>query len=102
MEEINCQQSKLAWDTVNEIPGRKASNQRKLKADNPAARVRLWKDRFVTLLGQSSETTNNQLVSKVIEGIVPIHTEDFNIEELRKCIKSFNNNKAAGADNIPI
>ena len=57
---------------------------------------------LVSLLGQPPEITNNQPITKVIEGVVPISTVDFNIEELWKCIKSFKNNKAAGVDNIPI
>ena len=81
---------------------RHQSSRGKLKADNPAERVKLWKDHFVSLLGQPPEITNNQPISKVVEGIVPISTEDFNIEELQKCIKSFKNNKAASVDNIPI
>ena len=99
---IECKQSKVAWNTVNEISGRKTSNKGKLKADNPAERVKLWKDHFVNLLGQPPVITDNQSISKVVEGIVPISTEEFNLEELRKCIKSFKNNKAVGVDNIPI
>ena len=79
----------------------KGNKQGKVMADNPAERVKLWEDHFVNLLGKPPETTNIEPISKIVENILPINTEDFNIEELRKCIKSFKN-KATGIDNIPI
>lgn len=95
-------QSRVVWDTVNEISGRKATNRGKLKADNPAERVKLSEEHFVNLPGKPPETTNTEPISKVVENILPMNTEEFNIEELSKCIKSFKNNKATGIDNIPI
>ena len=39
-DEIDCKQCKVAWDTINEISVRKASNRGMSKADNPAERVK--------------------------------------------------------------
>lgn len=45
------QQSRLVWETVNEISGRKHNVKGRLKADTPEERLEKWKDHFGNLLG---------------------------------------------------
>ena len=59
-------------------------------------------DRSLCFVGQPSGVANNQPISEEVEGTFHMDTEDFNIEELRKCIKSFKNNKTASVDSMPI
>ena len=93
------QKSRLAWSTINEISGRKKTNRGQIKAESPEERVKLWKDHFVNLLGQTP-VIDVKPTNKVIDEL-PIKTEDFTLDELSKAIKSLKNNKAAGLDEIP-
>ena len=95
------QQSRLAWETVNEITGRKNTPTGKIKADNPEERLKKWKDHFENLLGQPPVISEQEII-RLVEGTLPINTEDFTKEELLKCIKSFKKGKAAGLDDIPV
>ena len=46
-------QSSLAWQTVNEITGRKKSTKAKIKASNQEERLKKWMNHFQNLLGKS-------------------------------------------------
>ena len=43
--------SALAWETINDISGRKRSNKSKLKANNDNELIELWHKYFKELLG---------------------------------------------------
>ena len=49
--------SALAWQTINEISGRKKSNKSKLKANNDNERIKLWHKHFKDLLGKNIQST---------------------------------------------
>ena len=84
----------LAWETINEIKGRKNTPTGKIKADNPEERLKRWKDHFENLLGQPPII--EQEILRVVEETLLINTEEFTKEELLKCIKSFKKEKADG------
>ena len=69
--------ARLAWNTVNEV-----SKKGQLRADSPEERVKLWKDHFEKLLGQSP-VVNDQPVEKIFNPL-PININDFTEEELMK------------------
>ena len=92
-------QSKLAWDTVNEITRRKASKAGQIRANSPEERIKLWKDHFENLLGQPP-TIDDQPIIKVHDPL-PISTSDFTMQELTLAIKMSQNNRATGLDEIP-
>ena len=46
------QQSRLAWETVNEITCRKNTPSGKIQGDNPNERSQKWKNHFQNLLGE--------------------------------------------------
>ena len=98
---IQHQKSGLAWETVNELTGRKGTNKGRIKAKSPEERVSKWKNHFSNLLGQPPNVTTKPTVSVICETL-PINTENITMEELVKCVKGFKNNKANGLDNIPI
>ena len=93
--------SNIVWGIVNEVSGRKGTDSGKIKAKNPQERIQKWKDHFQNLLGQSPEAKPAE-IKTVFRDVLPINTDDFTLEELKKCIRSFKNNKASGLDNIPI
>ena len=92
--------SRLVWDTVNEVTRRKGPKRGRIKTSNTDERLAIWKDHFQKLLEQSPEI-DDQPVPKVFDTL-PIKTGEFNAIELQASIKSFQNNKATGLDNIPI
>ena len=98
---IEHRKAGLAWETVNELTGRKGTNRGRIRAKSPEDRVKKWKDHFLNLLGQPPTVTSKPTVT-VVEEILPINTENISMDELVKCVKSFKNNKADGLDNIPI
>ena len=95
------QKSRLVWMTVNEITGRKKTNQGKIKANTSEERIAKWKEHFSSLLGQPPKISESPTIL-VNDDILPIETADFTRDELIKCINTFSNNKAPGLDNIPI
>ena len=91
--------ARLAWDTVNEISGRKNTKKGQIRAESPEERIELWKKHFENLLGKPP-VINDCPIEKVFETL-PIETNDFTEIELVKAIQSLKNNKAAGLDGIP-
>ena len=80
------QRSKFVWHTVNEISGRKQSNQGKLKAENQEEGVLIWKQHFQDLLGSEPPPVDEELIPVVNEDL-PIDTSDFTMVELMQAIK---------------
>ena len=93
------QQSRLAWATINEVTGRKKRNAGKIKAKSTEERVKLWKEHFQQLLG-NPPTIIDKPVEKVFDTL-QINTEEFTTAELKTAIKTLQNNKATGLDEIP-
>ena len=91
--------SRIAWETVNEISGRKTSNPSKIRAKDNSERLEKWKDHFSNLLGKNPSITDEPIQS--IASNLSIKTGNFEIEELKYALKSLPNNKASGLDNIP-
>ena len=93
-------QSRIAWQTVNEISGRKTTNQSKLRAKNDEERIIKWKDHFSNLLGQPPNIIDKPII-KVIDEELPIKIGNFTMSELQKALQSLPNRKACGLDDIP-
>ena len=60
MDEITAaaehQKSKIVWETVNELTGRKETNNVRIKAKSNEERIKKGKDHFLNLLGQPPVT----------------------------------------------
>ena len=52
---VEDRQSRIAWQTINEVSRRKTTVKAKLKAANQQERVKLWKQHFENLLGNPTE-----------------------------------------------
>ena len=58
-------QSKIAWQTINEVRRRKSTTKAKLKATNQQERIKLWKQHFENLLGNPPKVTH-ELITGII------------------------------------
>ena len=93
-------QSSLAWQTVNEVTGRKRSTQAKLKASTQDERLQKWKEHFQNLLGKAP-VIKDQPIQQIIDNQLPIKKGPFSEEELETVQKKLKNKKAPGLDEIP-
>ena len=83
-------QSRIAWQTVNEVSSRKSTVKAKLKAASQEEWIHLWKEHFKNLLGKSPKVTDEP-ITKIIS-----YKLDIKLVVLRK----IKNSKVAGVDEI--
>ena len=63
-------QSRIAWQTINEVSRRKITVKVKLKAANQQERIKLWKQHFENLLGNQPKVTHKpitRIISKQLD-----------------------------------
>ena len=92
-------QSRIAWQTINEMSRRKGTNKAELKATNQQERIKLWKQHFENLLGNSPKVTH-ELITRIISKQLDIKLGPFTQEELNSVLRKIKNRKAAGLDEI--
>ena len=85
-------QSSLAWQTINEITGRKKSTKAKIKASNQEERLKKWMNYFQNLLGKLPIVFDST-IEKVIEQGLEIKTGPFNELELDLVLKKLKDKK---------
>ena len=54
-------QSRIAWQTINELSRRKSTVKAKLKAANQQERIKLWKQHFENLLRNPPKVTHEPI-----------------------------------------
>ena len=91
---VEDRQSRIAWQTINEVRRRKSTAKAKLKAASQQERIKLWEQHFKNLLGSPPKITD--------EPITRMISEQFTKEELDSVLKKIKNRKAAGLDEIPL
>ena len=74
-DSVEDRQSRIAWQTINEVSRRKSTAKAKLKAASQQERVKLWKQHFENLLGNPPKVTN--------EPITRIISKQLDIKEVR-------------------
>ena len=62
-DSVEDRQSKIAWQTINEVSRRKSTAKAKLKAANQQERIKLWKQHFENLLGNPPKVTHEPITS---------------------------------------
>ena len=87
---LSQRQSRIGWQTVNEVIRRKSAAKAKLKATNQQERIELWKQHFENLLGKP------RIISKELD----IKLGQFTQEELDSVLRKIKNRKAAGLNEI--
>ena len=93
-------QSRIAWQTINEVSRRKNTAKAKLKAANQQERIKLWKHHFENLLGNPPKITHEP-ITRIISKQLDIKLGPFTQEELDSVLRKIKNRKAAGLDEIP-
>ena len=93
-------QSRIAWQTINEVSKRKSTAKAKLKAESQQKRVKLWKQHFENLLGNPPKVTNEP-ITRILSKQLDIKLGPFPKEELDSVLRKIKNRKAAGLDEIP-
>ena len=67
---VEDRQSRIAWQTINEVSRRKSSAKAKLKAASQQERLKLWKQHFENLLGNPPKVTHKpitRIISKQLD-----------------------------------
>ena len=93
-------QSRIAWQTINEVRRRNSTTKAKLKAANQQERIKLWKQHFQNLLGNPTKVTHEP-ITRIIRKQLHIKLGPFTLEELDSVLRKIKNRKAAGLDEIP-
>ena len=60
-DSVEDRQSRIAWQTINEVSRRKNTAKAKLKAANQQERIKLWKQHFQNLLGNPPKITHEPI-----------------------------------------
>ena len=97
---VEDRQSRIAWQTINEVNRRKNTAKAKLKAANQQERIKLWKQHFENLLGNPPKITQEP-ITRIISKQLDIKLGPFTQEELDSVLRKIKNSKAAGLDEIP-
>ena len=71
-------QSRIAWQTINQLSRRNNTAKAKLKAANKQERIRLWKQHFENLLGNPPKITHEP-ITRIISKQLPIKLGPFTL-----------------------
>ena len=99
-DSVEDKQSRIAWQTINEVSKRKSTTNAKLKAANQQERKKLWKQHFENLLGNLPKVTHEP-ITRIISKQLDIKLGPFTQEEIDSVLKKFKNRKAAGLRDSP-
>ena len=99
-DSVEDRQSRIAWQTINEVSRRKSTATAKLKAASQQERVKLWEQHFKNLLGSPPKITDEP-ITRIISKQLDVKLGPFTKEELDSVLKKIKNRKAAGLDEIP-
>ena len=99
-DSVEDRQSRIAWQTINEVSRRKNTAKAKRKAANQQERIKLWKQHFENLLGNPPKITHEP-ITRIISKQLDIKLGPFTQEKLDSVLRKIKNRKAAGLDEIP-
>ena len=99
-DSVEHRQSRIAWQTINEVSRRKSTAKAKLKAASQQERIKLWKQHFENLLGNPPKITHEP-ITRITSKQLDIKLQPFIQEELDSVLRKIRNRKAAGVDEIP-
>ena len=85
-DSVEDRQSRIAWQTVNEVSRRKSTAEAKLKATNQEVRIHLWKQYFENLLENPPKATHEP-ITRIISKQLDTKIGQFTQEELDSVLK---------------
>ena len=98
-DSVEDRQSGIAWQTINEVIGRKSTAKAKLKAASQQERIKLWKQHFEYLLANPPNVTQKP-ITRIVSKQLHIKLGPLTKEELDSVLRKIKNRKAAGLDEI--
>ena len=94
-DSVEDRQSRIAWQTINEVSRRKNTAKAKLKAANQQERIKLWKKHFENLLGNPTKITHEP-ITRIISKQLDIKLGPFTQEELDSVLRKIKKSCRAG------
>ena len=85
-DSVEDRQSRIAWQTINEVSRRKNTAKAKLKATNQQERIKLWKQHFENLLGNPLKVTHEP-TTRIVSKQLDIKLGPFMLEELNSVFR---------------
>ena len=98
-DSVEDRQSRIAWQTVNEVSRRKSTAKAKLKATRQQERIQLWKQQFENLLGNPPKVTHEP-ITRIISKQLDIKLGQFT-QELNSVLKKLRIEKQQGLMKYP-
>ena len=83
-------QSRIAWQTINEVSRRKSTAKAKLEAANQRERIKLWKQHFENLLGNPLKVMHEP-ITRIISKQLDIKLGPFTKEQLNSVLRKIKN-----------
>ena len=85
-DSVGDRQSRIAWQTINEVSRRNSTAKAKLEATNQQERIKLWKQHFENLLRNPPKVTHEPVV-RIISKQLDIKLGPFTQEELDSVLR---------------
>lgn len=92
--------SRVAWQLINDISGRKAGKHNMIEGENAEKRLDSWKSHFQKLLGQPPAVPDENLEITVVHELLDIRSDNFDRGELAEAKTQIKEGKAFGEDGI--
>ena len=99
-DSVEDRQSRIAWQTINEVSRRKNTAKEKLKAANQQERIKLWKQHFENLLRNPPKITHEP-ITRIISKQLDIKLGPFTQEELDSVLRKIKIGKLQGWTKFP-
>ena len=99
-DSVEERQSRIAWQSINEVSRRKSTVKAKLKAVNQQERIKLWKQHFKNLLGNPPKVTHEP-ITRIITKQLDIKLGPFTQEELDSVLRKLKIGKLQGWTRFP-
>ena len=99
-DSVEDRQSRIAWQTTNEVSRRKNTAKAKLKAANQQERIKLWKQHFENLLGNPPKITQEP-ITRIISKQLDIKLGPFTQEKLIRFSEKLKIGKLKGWTKFP-
>ena len=93
---VEDRQSRIAWQTINEVSRRKNTAKAKLKAANQQERIKLWKQHF-----KNPPKIMHEPIPRIISKQLDIKLGPFTQEELDSVLRKIKNRKLQGWTKLP-
>ena len=99
-DSVEDRQSRIAWQTINEVSRRKSTAKAKLKAANQQEGIKLWKQHFVNLLGNPPKLTQEP-ITRIISKQLDIKLGPFTKKNSARFLEKLKIGKPQGLTRFP-